>query len=127
MAEEVMDTVLFHQPVDEIEIRFLILYAVVALAIGRGQVVGDVESRQNMAQYLGGRQVLENPAPARSCQQPDLRYHARPIIREPRIAAALTEAVHNAIEMPDGDPVRLERQRDRATQDLVERHRPLDR
>ena len=86
VLEEVENAVLLHQAGDEIEGRFPVLHAVLALGIGlRGRelVVADAELAEDLLQDRGDVLVLENAAIGRAGEQPQ-RGHDLGAIRAVR-------------------------------------------
>ena len=99
MLEEIVNSLFLHQAAGEIEIGLAVLDDVIALIIGSGDVVADVESDEHQFKNVGHGEVLKNAAADFFRQQPELGDYFGAEVHEGFIAAALTKAFDDAVEI----------------------------
>ena len=99
MLEEVKYPFLFHQPRDEIEIRFAILHNVISgFPVDGPQVQFIRVVNEDLLQDLRYRHVLENAAPMRLREQPHGRDKREPVIRKSDVPVQLCTGIHHGVE-----------------------------
>ncbi len=101
VLEEVVNALLFHQPGHEIEVRFAVLDAVLALGITLR--AAQVERRtlhrlEHGFDDFEHRLVLEDLAVAGEREEPEPGYELGAVVREVAVRAELDEAIDDAVD-----------------------------
>src|SRR5580704_11543568 len=103
MPEEVVDSVVLHEPRHEIEIGLTVLDAIRPLRISLGQsqlVIAKAETFEDVFDDFRSRFVLDNPAIGATREQPEPGHHLRGVVAKIKVPAGLPETADHTIDKP---------------------------
>ena len=98
VLEIIIDSLFFHEPAGEVEIRFAILDAIITGLEGALKIEFCIQARQDLFQDIGHAQVLKDSALSAAGQQPHPRNQFHSKTGEVLIALALNHARADAVE-----------------------------
>ena len=130
VLEEVQDSILFHEPGDEVEIRFAILDAIVPrleTPLEHELEIAEPEVSEDLRNDVGDGHPLEDAAIRGARQEPEPGHHFGPIIGEALITAALGEAADEAVDIAIAAVGQSDRQRHLLADDVVKGDRGVFR
>ena len=102
MFEVVIDALLFHEPADEVKIRFPVLDAIGPGAVSTAQRLFEVRKPvvpEHLLDDVRNGHLLENPAVGRTGQEPQPGTHGHAVGVEIVNIALLAEAAHEPVEI----------------------------